>query len=117
MNADELVIANNDKTMRMAERFIAKIEKVKRDAKVVVAKLGKARLVTELAVAKKELELEGKIEDLASEIIVVNKELSHQILERNKAALKLEEKVDEIKWVNQLITERESRVMRSKERD
>jgi septal ring factor EnvC (AmiA/AmiB activator) len=77
----------------------------------VVVKLGKAKLVADLAVAKKELELERKIETLASEITEVNKELSLQIIERNKTAGQLEEKVFEIKWVNQQISEREVRVI------
>jgi len=56
------------------------------------------------------LVLENKIENLLSEITVVNKQLSLQIKERLKAADKLEETLNEVKWVNQLLTEREIRV-------
>ena len=87
----ELVYQKSEKTKRATELLIANVEKAKRSAELVIANIEKAKSAAQFIAMNKELMLAKEKEKLVTELIIVNKELTHQIERRKQSDQKLKE--------------------------
>jgi PAS domain S-box-containing protein len=90
----ELIYQKSEKSKRVAELIIANVEKAKRAAELVIANIEKSKRAAEYVFMNKELLLAKEKEKLVVELIIVNKELTHQIEKRKQTELALNETND-----------------------
>jgi signal transduction histidine kinase len=96
----ELLIANEEKANRAAELIIANVEKAKREAELVIANVEKTKSAAELFFARLELIQAEEKAKLVDELIQTNKDLTHQIVLREKSENSLEQLILDQKELN-----------------